>query len=99
MGDIDLRPALAAIASPTLVVVGALDVTTPPALARELAAGIRGAALVEIPACAHCPPIEKPAELLAALRRVEIKDAPRGPVKIDEYGNPTQNIYIRKVEK
>ena len=67
MGDIDLRPALAAIASPTLVVVGALDVTTPPALARELAAGIHGAALVEIPACAHCPPIEKPAELLAAL--------------------------------
>ena len=36
-------------------------------LARELAAGIRGAALVEIPACAHCPPVEKPAELLAAL--------------------------------
>jgi pimeloyl-ACP methyl ester carboxylesterase len=61
------RPALAAIANPTLVVVGTLDVTTPPALARELAAGIRGAALVEIPACAHCPPIEKPAELLAAL--------------------------------
>ena len=23
----------------------------------------------------------------------------RGPIKIDAYGNPTQNIYIRKVEK
>ena len=33
----------------------------------KLPAGIRGATLVEIPACAHCPPIEKPAELLAAL--------------------------------
>src|SRR6266851_3121845 len=43
--------------------------------------------------------VEDRAALMAALRRVEIKDAPRGPVKIDEYGNPTQNIYIRKVEK
>jgi branched-chain amino acid transport system substrate-binding protein len=43
--------------------------------------------------------VEDRAALIAALRRVEIKDAPRGPVKIDEYGNPTQNIYIRKVEK
>lgn len=67
LADLDLRPALAAIANPTLVVVGTLDVTTPPALARELAAGIRDATLVEIPECAHCPPIEKPAELLAVL--------------------------------
>ncbi len=36
---------------------------------------------------------------MAALRDVEIADAPRGPVKMDPYGNPTQNIYIRKVEK
>lgn len=77
LADLDLRPALAAISSPTLVVVGALDVTTPPALARELAAGIRGAALVEIPACAHCPPIEKPAELLAALEPFLDAPAPR----------------------
>ena len=67
LADLDLRSALAAIANPTLVVVGTLDVTTPPALARELAAGIRGATLVEILECAHCPPIEKPAELLAVL--------------------------------
>src|SRR5580704_1841569 len=37
--------------------------------------------------------------LMAALRRVEITDAPRGPVKLDVYGNPTQNIYIRRVER
>jgi branched-chain amino acid transport system substrate-binding protein len=36
---------------------------------------------------------------MAALRRVEITDAPRGPVKLDVYGNPTQNIYIRRVER
>jgi branched-chain amino acid transport system substrate-binding protein len=33
------------------------------------------------------------------LRKVEIPDSPRGPVKLDAYGNPVQNIYIRKVEK
>lgn len=37
--------------------------------------------------------------LLTALRKVEIADAPRGPVKLDAAGNPIQNIYIRKVER
>ena len=36
---------------------------------------------------------------MAAFRRVAISDAPRGPVKMDPYGNPVQNIYIRKVER
>ncbi len=62
LADLDLRPVLGKIRNPTLVVVGALDATTPPALAGELAAGIDGARLVEIPDCAHCPPIEKPDE-------------------------------------
>ena len=43
--------------------------------------------------------VEDRAALMAALRKVEIGDAPRGPIKIDPYGNPTQNIYIRKVER
>lgn len=43
--------------------------------------------------------VEDRAALMAALRRVAITDAPRGPVKMDAYGNPTQNIYIRKVER
>jgi branched-chain amino acid transport system substrate-binding protein len=38
-------------------------------------------------------------KFLAALRKVEIADAPRGPVKLDAHGSPIQNIYIRKVEK
>src|SRR5207302_670911 len=37
-------------------------------------------------------------KFLEALRKDEIPDAPRGPVKLDSYGNPVQNIYIRKVE-
>lgn len=67
LADLDLRPVLGGIRNSTLVVVGALDATTPPALARELAAGIAGARLVEIPECAHCPPLEKPAGFMAAL--------------------------------
>lgn len=43
--------------------------------------------------------VENREKFLAALRKVEIPDAPRGPVKLDAHGNPIQNIYIRKVEK
>lgn len=38
-------------------------------------------------------------KLVAALRRVDLSDAPRGPLKLDEYGNPVENIYVRKVER
>jgi branched-chain amino acid transport system substrate-binding protein len=43
--------------------------------------------------------VENRGKLMAALRKVELKDVPRGPMKLDNYGNPIQNIYIRKVEK
>ena len=43
--------------------------------------------------------VEDRAALLAALRRVELRDFPRGPVSIDRWGNPVQNIYVRRVEK
>ena len=43
--------------------------------------------------------VEDTAKFLAALRKVDLSDAPRGPVRFDEYGNPIQNIYVRKVEK
>jgi len=35
---------------------------------------------------------------LKAIRTVQIK-APRGPLKLDEYGNPIQNVYVARVEK
>jgi branched-chain amino acid transport system substrate-binding protein len=41
---------------------------------------------------------DRPA-LLAALRKVDIKDTARGPLSVDAYGNPVQNIYVRKVER
>ena len=37
--------------------------------------------------------------LLATLRKMELTDTPRGPIRFDEYGNPIQNIYVRKVER
>ncbi len=42
---------------------------------------------------------DDPDKLVAALRRVDLSDAPRGPMKLDEYGNPVENIYVRKVER
>ena len=43
--------------------------------------------------------VEDREKFLDALRKVEIPDSPRGPIKIDPHGNPIQNIYVRKVEK
>jgi branched-chain amino acid transport system substrate-binding protein len=43
--------------------------------------------------------VENRAKMLAALKAVELKDLPRGPMKLDHYGNPLQNVYIRKVER
>jgi branched-chain amino acid transport system substrate-binding protein len=43
--------------------------------------------------------VEDREKFLAALKKVEIPDAPRGPIKLDAHGNPVQNIYVRKVEK
>ena len=43
--------------------------------------------------------IEDKEALLAALRKLDLPDAPRGPMKLDSYGNPIENIYVRKVEK
>jgi branched-chain amino acid transport system substrate-binding protein len=43
--------------------------------------------------------VENRERFLEALKKVEIPDAPRGPVKLDAHGNSIQNIYVRKVEK
>lgn len=56
----DQRAQLRTIRNPTLVVVGLRDTATPPALSRELAAGIPGATLAEMPQCGHSPHIQDP---------------------------------------
>lgn len=63
----DSAPGLAAIAAPTLVIVGAEDALTPPAEARALHAAIAGSRLVEIAGAGHLASMERPAEFTAAL--------------------------------
>jgi len=63
----DSRAGLAAIACPTLVLVGDDDQPTPPELAREMAAAIPGARLVIVPECGHLSTLERPQAVTAAL--------------------------------
>jgi 3-oxoadipate enol-lactonase len=68
LAELDLRASLATIANRTLVMCGALDLTTPPALAREIAEAVPGAAYVEIAGSGHCPMLEQPGALVAAMQ-------------------------------
>jgi pimeloyl-ACP methyl ester carboxylesterase len=63
----DSLPDLVAIACPTLVLVGEADQLTPPERAQEMAAGIRGARLVVVPASGHLSALEQPERVNAAL--------------------------------
>jgi pimeloyl-ACP methyl ester carboxylesterase len=67
LAALDLRPSLAGIRNPALVMCGALDQTTPPALARELSQAIPGALWREIPGSGHCPMLEQPEALVALM--------------------------------
>jgi pimeloyl-ACP methyl ester carboxylesterase len=65
----DSRPLLVGIKVPTLVLVGRQDMATPLVRAQEMAADISHSQLVVIENCGHMAPLEKPAEVSAALRR------------------------------
>jgi pimeloyl-ACP methyl ester carboxylesterase len=67
MARLDSRPTLAAIRCPTWVLVGDGDELTPPELAREIAAGIRGARLRIIADSGHLSTLEQPEQASAAL--------------------------------
>jgi pimeloyl-ACP methyl ester carboxylesterase len=68
LASLDLTPRLGGIRNRTLVACGALDQTTAPALAREVAARIPGAVYREIPESGHCPMLEQPDALVALVR-------------------------------
>ncbi|MFE3517855.1 3-oxoadipate enol-lactonase [Streptomyces sp. NPDC059166] len=68
LADCDLRSGLREVRVPTLVVAGREDPATPPAHAREIADGIPGAALTELPHASHLAPAERPEAVRDALR-------------------------------
>lgn len=63
----DSRPSLAAIACPTIMIVGDQDQITPPSVAEEIAGGIGGAKLVVIPDSGHLSTLEQPDAVTRAL--------------------------------
>lgn len=63
----DSRPDLVRIDCPTLVLCGRQDALTPPAWHTEIAAGIARSRLVVLENCGHLAPMERPAEVTAAL--------------------------------
>lgn len=63
----DLRPLLAGVACPTLVVGGETDQLTPPECSREIAQAIAGARLVLLPQCGHMLTWEQPQAVNALL--------------------------------
>ena len=67
LANLDLSKELETIRNPALVMAGSEDATTPPALARQLADGMRGAKYVELKGCGHCPQIENPDAFVATV--------------------------------
>ena len=80
LAGFDLRAELSRVTVPTLVLAGREDLTTPVSHARELADGIPGARLVEVPDAAHLANVQRPGPVLAALRgHLATAGAPSSP--------------------
>jgi 3-oxoadipate enol-lactonase len=60
LAALDLRPLLAQVTVPVLVMVGEFDEATPPPMARELAAGLPDARMKVLTGCAHVPQLQQP---------------------------------------
>jgi 3-oxoadipate enol-lactonase len=67
LAALDLEGELARVRNPTLIVVGAEDQATPPALGRALAERLADARLIELPGLGHCPHIQDPDAFVAAI--------------------------------
>lgn len=68
MGRDDARPRLAAIACPTVVIVGDGDRLTPVEKAREIHEGIAGSSLEIVPGCGHLSTLESPEVVTRVLK-------------------------------
>ncbi|KUO06029.1 4-carboxymuconolactone decarboxylase [Streptomyces caeruleatus] len=69
LASFDVRPQLAGVSVPTLVLVGSDDQVTGPAEARTLVAGIPDARLAVVPGASHLVPVEQPAAVTDLLVR------------------------------
>ncbi len=67
--DVDLRPDLARIAAPTLLIHGSADPLMPLGAAEALAAALPQAELAVMNECAHAPFVSSPDDFLATVRR------------------------------
>jgi 3-oxoadipate enol-lactonase len=67
LAALDLRPALADVRIPVLAVVGEQDEATPPAMSRELVAGLPNATLTVLQGLAHVPQLQAPERFLDAV--------------------------------
>lgn len=64
LAALDIREAVRGLDMPILVLVGAQDEATPPPMARELAALLPDAVLVELDGCAHVPQLQDTARFI-----------------------------------
>jgi proline iminopeptidase len=67
-GDFDFASDLGRVSTPTLVIVGEQDRTSPPRAARVLHEGIPGSKLVVVPEVGHMSFVESPEAYLGAVR-------------------------------
>ena len=67
LAELDLRPDLAKVKVPVLVLVGSQDEATPPPMSEELSALLPDARLIVLDGCAHVPQLQSPAEFMAAI--------------------------------
>jgi pimeloyl-ACP methyl ester carboxylesterase len=69
-GGMDFRDQLPAVDVRAAVLVGSRDVLTPVRLGRSIARRIPGATLEVLPDAGHILPLERPAEIIAAIGRL-----------------------------
>jgi 3-oxoadipate enol-lactonase / 4-carboxymuconolactone decarboxylase len=86
--DMDLRPAIGAVRTPTLILAGADDPATPVAMMEDIRARISDAEMIIVPRTAHLLNIERPeivnAHLAAFLARFTAgRAASSGPVSFE----------------
>jgi 3-oxoadipate enol-lactonase / 4-carboxymuconolactone decarboxylase len=67
IATMDLRPDLARIEAPTMLVFGALDPATPPETGELIRQGIDGAGLVVVPQASHLANVEQPGAVTRAV--------------------------------